>query len=337
MTDGNGLDGVVFVRGSYDKPGEVVPRRFLEVLSGSNAPFDTNGSGRLDLAQAITNPNNPLTARVIVNRVWHHIFGRGIVATIDNFGKLGERPTHPQLLDYLASQFIADGWSTKNLIRLMVTSRTYQMSSERSKPAHRLDPDNLLLQSMRVRRLDAEALRDGILAVSGNLDRRLYGESVPVHLTKFMNGRGKPAKSGPLDGDGRRSIYIAIRRNFLPSIALAFDMPIPFSTFGRRNITNVPAQSLTLMNDPFVIGQAAFWAAQVLELKTRSPAEKIDWMYQRAFGRRPHDWEVESAMILLHSQAKGHGLSESVALNDTKPWSDLAHALFNLKEFIYIF
>ena len=202
----------------------------------------------------------------MTNRVWSLLFGRGIVATVDNFGLLGERPTHPELLDYLASRFVEDGWSVKKLIRRIVLSSAYRMSSVRSARAVEIDPENRLLQSMRVRRLEGEAARDAILAASGRLDRTLYGKSVPVYLNRFMNGMGRPpGGSGPVDGNGRRSLYIAVRRNFLPSMLVAFDYPTPFSTFGRRNVTNVPAQSLTLMNDPFVLGQAAYWGNEALK------------------------------------------------------------------------
>ena len=337
MTDGNGLDGVVFIGGNYRKPGDTVPRRFLEILAGSDQPFNTDGSGRIEMAHAIAMPDNPLTARVMVNRVWHHLFGSGIVATVDNFGKLGDSPTHPELLDYLANRFAEEGWSIKQLIRLIVNSNTYRMSSHTTSDAREVDPNNRLLHSMRIRRLEPEAIRDGILAVSGRLDRKMYGAGIPVHLTRFMEGRGRPGESGPLDGEGRRSLYIALRRNFLPPMMLAFDMPVPFSTFGRRNVTNVPAQSLTLMNDTFVVNQAEFWATQILEQKLLTPTQKIRRMYQQAFGREPLNDELKAGITFLHNQAQAYGITEANALDDKRVWKDLCHALFNLKEFIYIF
>ncbi len=337
MTDGNGLDGVVFISGNYRKPGDTVPRRFLEILAGSDQPFNTDGSGRLELAHAIATPDNPLTARVMVNRVWHHLFGSGIVATVDNFGKLGNQPTHPELLDYLANRFADEGWSIKQLIRTLVNSNTYRMSSHTTADAREVDPNNLLLHRMRIRRLEPEAIRDGILAVSGRLDRKMYGAGIPVHLTRFMEGRGRPGASGLLDGDGRRSLYIALRRNFLPPMMLAFDMPVPFSTFGRRNVTNVPAQSLTLMNDAFVVAQAEFWATQMLEQKQLTPTQKIRRMYQQAFGREPLNDELKAGITFLHNQAEAYGITDPNPLDDKRVWTDLCHALFNLKEFIYIF
>src|SRR5262249_25621732 len=155
-------------------------------------------------------------------------------------------PTHPELLDYLAARFVRADWSVKKLIRELVLSSAYQMSSHPEQKAEQIDPQNLLLHRMRVRRLEGEVIRDSLLALSGQLDERLYGKPVPVPLPPFQDGRGRPM-SGPLDGDGRRSIYLAVRRNFLSSFLLAFDTPIPFSTVGRRTVSNVPAQALILM------------------------------------------------------------------------------------------
>ena len=266
MQDGSGTDDAVFIRGNPKTPGAVVPRRLLEALSGPDPLKIKVGSGRLELAQQMTDPAiTPFITRVYVNRVWHHLFGRGIVASVDNFGVLGETPTHPELLDYLASKFSDDGgfgWSTKKLIRTLVLTRAYQMSSAPDAKADEADPGNLLLHRMRIRRLEGEAIRDSILKVSGRLNPGMFGPSVPVYLTPFQDGRGRPG-SGPLDGDGRRSVYLAVRRNFLSSFLLAFDTPSPFSTVGRRTVSNVPAQALILMNDPFVHNQADVWAKRV--------------------------------------------------------------------------
>ena len=260
MLEANGIDEFLLVRGNSKTPGEPVPRRLLEALAGA-APLvaRSGGSGRLELAQAVLAPGNPLTARVMVNRVWQHLFGQGIVGSVDNFGVLGQAPTHPELFDYLADQFVREGWSIKRLIRTLVLSQTYQMTSHPA-AGDTVDPQDLLLHRMRIRRLEGEPLRDAILAVSGRLDLTQFGPSVPVHVTQYMEGRGRPA-SGPLDGNGRRSIYISVRRNFLSPMMLAFDAPIPFNTVGRRNVSNVPAQALILMNDPLVVQQAQLRAA----------------------------------------------------------------------------
>jgi hypothetical protein len=183
---------------------------------------------------------------------------------------------------------------------------------------------------MRVRRLEGEAIRDAMLALSGRLDPTMYGRSVPVYLTPFQDGRGRPA-SGPLDGNGRRSIYLAVRRNFLSSFLLAFDTPIPFSTVGRRTVSNVPAQALILMNDPFVHQQASLWAKRVLA-KDGTPQQRIGGMYVSAFGRPPTEAELRSCLDFLDHQAHlPGGKRDSQAV-----WADLAHVLFNVKEFIFL-
>ena len=186
--------------------------------------------------------------------------GRGIVSTTDNLGVMGEPPSHPELLDFLATEFIRQNWSMKSLIRRIALSATYRQESYPVKEFAAQDPDNRWLYHMPIRRLSGESIRDTLLCLSGRLDRTSYGASVPVHLTSFMTGRGQPSQSGPLDGNGRRSIYLESRRNFLSPFMLAFDTPIPFSTVGRRNVSNVPAQALILMNDPFVAEQAEKWA-----------------------------------------------------------------------------
>jgi hypothetical protein len=330
--EGTGVDERVFVRGSPKVAGERVPRRFLQAMCGESPIITNAGSGRLELARTVTDSNrNPFIARVAVNRVWHHLFGRGIVASVDNFGVLGEAPTHPELLDYLADRFVRDGWSVKRLIRDLVLSSTYRMASHGDPEADRADPQNLLLHKVRLRRLEGEVIRDAMLAVSGRLDRTAFGPSVPVHLTPFLDGRGRPDKSGPLDGDGRRSVYLAVRRNFLNPFLLAFDTPIPFSTVGRRQVSNVPAQALILLNDPFVHEQAAVWARTVCTKQAGTP-NRIAAMYRTAFGRDPTRPEVVACMDFVTTQAGRRGTTDA----DVKVWADLAHTLFNAKEFIYL-
>ena len=269
-------------RGDHRKLGEEVPRRFLEAIDSTR--YRSKLSGRRQLAEDVLRDDNPLSRRVIVNRIWHHMFGRGIVATPDNLGKLGEQPTHPQLLDYLATQFDDQmDWSVKKLIRAMVLSRTWQLSSKPSTAAVQADPDNKLLSHARVRRLEAEAIRDSLLAVSGRLDRTQFG--------------------GPVGGNSpRRSVYVSVIRNSLDPFLRAFDFPEPFSSTGRRDATNVPAQSLMLMNDPQITNYANAWvdraaAAQEngwpgLERGTSETrvsdavdAAQIDFMFQTAFAR----------------------------------------------------
>jgi hypothetical protein len=323
MQDGSGIDEPVFIRGQHKTPGPLVPRRFLEALSSDKHMNIRQGSGRLLLAEQMVDPNRtPLTPRVAVNRLWHHLFGRGIVATVDDFGVMGQPPTHPELLDYLASRFVREGWDLKRMIRALVLSRTYRQASTADATAEAGDPENKLWHRAMPRRLTGEAIRDTILHVSGRLDPTPFGPSVPVHLTEFQDGRGRPA-SGPIDGNGRRSIYLGVRRNFLSSFLLAFDTPAPFSTVGRRTVSNVPAQSLILMNDPFVQQQATLWAKREAA-EGGTPAQRIERMFFRALGRAPRPEEQAQCLEFL-----GQRPSEA-------DWSALAHALFNVKEFIYV-
>ena len=336
MTDGSPEDEYVFIRGNHRSRGAFVPRRNLEALGGEQAsrPGGESVSGRLELADHLLEESNPLPARVMANRVWHHLFGRGIVASTDNLGLLGAEPTHPELLDWLAVSLRDDGWSVKRLVRRIVLSDTWRAASEPSSAARKSDPENLLLQSQRVRRLEGEAIRDAVLTVSGRLDRTLYGPPVPVHLTDFMTGRGRPDKSGPLDGDGRRSVYLEVRRNFLNPFLLAFDGPIPASTEGRRTISNVPAQSLALMNDPFVQQQARLCAERMLR-REEAEEDRIRYLYRAMFARQPAHAEIESAVAFLQQQEEEHQKANAWE-PEVDAWADLAHALFMSKEFVFV-
>ena len=339
ILDGNGIDQYVLLKGSAARRGELSPRRFLEAIDGPSQPaWPQHSSGRRELADRVLDPANPLTSRVIVNRIWHHLFGRGLVPTTDNFGKLGESAADPvaqALLDTLAVRFREEGWSIKRLVKQIVTSSTWRMSSSRNERAAEKDPLNLLLHHYPLRRLEGEAIRDKLLTVSGRLDRTVGGPSVEVFITEFHDGRGKP-KSGPLDGAGRRSIYTRIRRNFLPSFLLAFDMPVPFQAMGRRNVTNVPAQALTLMNDPFVTEQATLWAKQTLRDESLPPEDRIDRMYWEAFARGPTAEERVTAVEFLATQAAEYGVSFADQPRHEATWADLAHALITTKEFIFV-
>lgn len=331
MMDGTGEDDRILIRGNSSKPGKVEPRHFLTAITGDTPMSIQRGSGRLELANQINDPNNPLTARVIANRIWHHLMGRGIVPTTDDFGVLGQRPSHPELLDHLAGEFVGDGRSIKRMIRRIVLSRSYQMSSQADPEAVEADPKNMLWHHRAPKRLEGEAIRDSLLALSGRLEPKQFGAPVPIHLTAFMDGRGRPGSSGPLDGDGRRSIYISVRRNFLSPFMLTFDSPVPFSSMGRRNVSNVPAQSLILMNDPFVVEQAKRWAERALKHGSQVEAN-IDWMYQSAFARNPTEMEKRVAMEFLGPSSKGSTDPSA----DRERWIHFAHALINTKEFIFL-
>ena len=306
ILEADAFDQPLFVSGNHKQPGEPVARRFLESIDAR--PYQTHQSGRLELANDLAGADNPFTARVAVNRIWHHLFGRGIVATTDNFGRLGKPPSHPQLLDYLAVRFVEEDWSVKQMIRLLVTSETFQLSSRASADAEKFDAPNHLLSHFRVRRLEAEAIRDALLAVSGQLDNTMYG----------------PGVSG---GSPRRSIYVSVRRNSLDPLLSVFDAPEPHTTRGRRDATNVPAQSLTLLNDPFVIKQARSWAdALMKDAVPVNDQQRLRRMLQAAFGREPTSAELEqSAQFLAELTSQNEQL-----------WQDFAQCLFNFKEFIYV-
>ncbi len=327
-------DQPLLVRGNHRNLGEVVPRTFLTAVD--NRPYPEPGLVRLHLAEAVAAPDNPLTARVAVNRVWRYLFGYGIVRTVDNFGRLGDPPSHPELLDYLAAGFVDDGYSIKRLVRRLVLSRAYRMSSQASARAAEIDPSNRLLQHANLRRLDAEAIRDAMLSISGRLDPTLYGPSIPVHYAARRGLTEGDPNNGPVDGDGRRSIYQEIRRNAHNPFLEVFDLPKPATTRGQRDTTNVPAQSLALLNSPFVVGQAAEWGRRLAEGEAASVDGRIAHMFVKVLARPPSAAERARVADYLDAVAEERGVNTSLLLYDAAVWQDVAHSLFNLKEFIFI-
>ncbi len=329
-----GFEQPVLVRGDCRKPGEVVPRRYVEVLSRPGVPFRPHGSGRLDLAERIADPDNPLTARVLVNRVWHHLFGTGIVRTPDDFGHVGELPSHPELLDHLAGRFVAEGWSVKRLVRSLLLTRTFRMSHIASAAGRGVDPQDRLLHHYPARRMEAEAIRDSILAASGRLDPALYGPSVQPYRDKPNPDRR--LFPGPLDGGGRRSVYIKANLMEGPGFLSVFNFPGGKVAQGRRDLTNVPAQALALLNDPFVVQQAGFWADRLVSSPAPSVSARLEQMFQAALGRPPTTPERERFEQAAADFAALHGVPPEHILQSREVWKDLAHTLFNLQEFLYI-
>ena len=334
LLDGNGEDESIHIRGNHrNRSDDVVPRGILAAF-GTLDTRDERGSGRLAMARKLTDPENPLLARVYVNRVWHHLFGRGIVETVDDFGVMGKAPTHPELLDYLAQQFMHNGWSTKWLIRELLLSSTYQMSSHPDPKHEAIDPTNRYWHRMPVRRLTGEVIRDHLLAVSGRLDRKQFGKSVTVHITPFMRGNRTPKASGPVDGDGRRSIYTEVRRNHLPAFLAAFDKPPPFMAIGRRTVSNSPTQSLILLNDPFVHEQALRWAKRLMNADAD---RRLATAFEQAFAREPERREVKMATAFLNQQQQVYTSDDATKQRATElAWRDLCHTLINVKEFIHV-
>ena len=329
--DENPRDIAIHQRGSHKNLGEEVPRQFLQVIAGEEQQPYRDGSGRLQLAEAMVSPENPLAARVLVNRLWKHHFGSGIVGTTDNFGRAGMRPSHPQLLDYLAGRLIEGGWSLKQMHRLMLLSSSYQMSSRSSEESSRIDPENKWLQHVRVKRLEAEAIRDAVLTVSGSLDKTVGGPGIAPYISRYQDGRGKPA-GGPLNGAGRRSIYQQVRRNFISPMFLAFDYPPPISTIGRRGASTVPSQALMMMNNEFIGREAEAWAKRLTE-EPSGRRQRIEAMFETAFGRLPDAEEVRDAEAFLDGQKVEY---TTFGDGDPRIWADLAHVLFNSTEFIFV-
>ncbi|QDT10318.1 DUF1553 domain-containing protein [Stieleria marina] len=283
-----GADQPLYLRGDHKQPVEKVPRRFLEAFDGT--PYQSKLSGRRELAASVLNESNPLTSRVIVNRIWHHLFGRGIVGTNDNFGRLGETPTHPELLDYLASEFrSSDDWSIKSMIRRIVTSDTWCQDAVSSAPAKTIDPTNKFYSHWSVTRLEAEAIRDAVLSVAGKLDAGMYGQAVA----------GKSS---------RRSVYVKVIRNALDPFLATFDAPVPFSSKGRRDVTNVPAQSLLMMNDSFVLDAARKFSGRSFKQDAiDDDRQRVGWLWREALGRRPTDEEIQSAIAFVESSSAMYG------------------------------
>ncbi len=332
--EGDGVAQPFYVRGDQTRPNGVVPRDYVQVLCPPDHAAPTTGSGRRELATWIASPQNPMTARVIVNRVWQWVFGRGLVATPDDFGHLGELPSHPELLDHLAAEFLADGWSIKRLVRRLVLTRTFQGHAVPTESARQWDPDNRLLAHWAPRRGEAEVIRDGLLAVSGRLDPTPYGPS--IHPFRELADTEKRLYEGPLDGDGRRSLYIKFQLMEAPRFLSAFNLPGGKLTQGRREASNTPAQSLAMLNDPLVWRLADHWAERLVAEPVGDPAARIERMFQRALGRNPTAEERERWLSALRSLAAARGVSDEGLSRDPALWADLAHAMFNLQEFLFI-
>jgi len=326
MGEGSRFSGNVYVRGSPHNLGDPVHGRNLTALGGQSG-------SRLDLAQQLTSSDNPLVARVMANRIWLQFFGRGIVPTPDDFGPMGQEPTHPKLLDWLATDFRENNWSVKSLIREIVLSQTYRQSSfthpgNSEAKIELADPQNILLHKMPVRRLQAEFIRDSMLSFSGRLDTRMFGKSIPIHRTAFMTGRGGRG-SGPLDGAGRRSIYGSVYRNFISPFMLAFDQPAPFGTKGRRSVSNVPAQSLALLNDPFIIEQCKLMGKNIFDQKGEE-SSSLQNLYATITGKELTQETEKKLTAFLESQ------STALGKKDQQVWADLAHVLINSKSFLFL-
>jgi len=318
-------DSPFFARGDIEKEKETVPRGIPDFLSqGQAAEIPADSSGRLELAEWIASPQNTLTARVAVNRVWRWLFGRGLVETVDNFGASGAAPSHPELLDYLAVQFVEDGWSVKNLIRRIVTSRVYQLDSIHAEANFEIDPDNKLLWRSNARRLDAETIRDSMLAASGQLDDSAQVGTMiskagdgPVGGQRYMVLTEEELATA--EGDFR-SIYLPIARNVQPEVLAVFDFAEPSIVLGSRDTTIVPPQALFLMNSAFVEEQATAMAQRIM--RESGFENRFSLACHLAWGRAPFPDELDAA--------------RAIGGEDLAAWTSICRALFASAEFLFV-
>jgi mono/diheme cytochrome c family protein len=344
-------DSPVFIRGEAENKGPIVPRRFLEVLSGPVRPEFKSGSGRLELAAAITSKNNPLTARVMINRIWLHHFGEGFVNTPDDFGTMSESPTHPELLDYLASRFMEEGWSITKMHKLIMMSSVYQQSSANNPRYALIDPQNRLLWRANIRRLEFEPLRDSLLAIGGSLDRMMYGHSVILNTEPYST---------------RRTIYGFIDRQSPADVLVNFDFANPDMTNGKRHQTTVPQQALFFMNSPLVVESAKKLVSRSDFSALSSDEERIRFLYLSLYQRLPSSEEIHlgldfisqqpsqervvsaapaafanprrpnAAMAANRPNVKRPGLQPQKSRAPLTAWQEYAHALVQGNEFSFV-
>ena len=310
----------IAIRGVVHNPGEITPRGLMQVAAIHPRPHIAEGeSGRRELADWIASAENPLTARVMVNRVWHWLFGRGIVESVDNFGSMGSLPTHPKLLDHLASSFIANGWSTKQLIRQITLSRIYRLSTDESPSGSAKDPANRLLWRMNRKRLDAEQIRDTLLFVSGALDQTAGGPNLLA---------GTKSEYGYTFASPRRSVYVPVFRNTLPEIFEVFDFADPNIQQGSRTSSTIASQALLLMNHPQVIQQSRAAAERMLGSGSSSVSSRLESAYLELLGRPPSDEEQRISLEFL-GELTDDGEAE-------QRWSMLYQALVQSVDFRFV-
>lgn len=330
IEDGESVAQPVFIRGDYNNPGEDAPKSFPAIL----ARFDTrptfNGSGRLQLAEWLVQPAHPLTARVMVNRLWQWHFGEGLVRTPDNFGKMGERPTHPELLDFLAQQFINSGWSVKAMHRMLMLSSAYQMSSINPQLAPDADADNRLLTRFNRRRLAVEELRDALLAIDGTLDLTMGGTLQKGRGTDGENNQGRLSLNP--EKLKRRMVYLPLRRANLPTLLNLFDFGDATSESGKRQFTNVATQALFWLNSDFLTERSADLAKALLDNKQLTDAARIERAYLRVLNRPPDKAETAQALNYIAGFMQKFPGERSAP----KAWQSFCRVLMAANDFIYV-
>ncbi|HQR33227.1 MAG TPA: PSD1 and planctomycete cytochrome C domain-containing protein [Blastocatellia bacterium] len=330
IEDGEPVAQKVFVRGDYNNAGEDAPKAFPAIL----APFDTkpnfSGSGRLQLAEWLVQPEHPLTSRVMTNRIWQWHFGEGLVRTPDNFGKMGERPSHPELLDFLAREFVKNGWSIKSMHRLIMLSSAYQMASLNPNLAENTDTDNRLLTRFNRRRLTVEELRDGLLAIDGSIDLTMGGSLQQGRGTDGENNQGRLSLNP--EKVKRRTVYIPLRRANLPTLLNLFDFGDATSMAGKRQLTNVSTQALFWLNSEFLAEQSGTLVKALLADGSLTEAKRIESLYMRVLNRNAEKDEIEQALKYI-SAFKQKASGENA---DHKAWQSFCHVLMASNDFLYI-
>jgi hypothetical protein len=337
VADRDVVDSIpLHIRGNHRQLGERIEKGFPDVMRDPHRKpiFSRRGSGRIELARWLASPEHPLTARVIVNRVWRWHFGRGLVASTENFGKLGDHPSHPELLDYLARWFIESGWSIKELNRLILSSSTYQMQSQHETPerALQIDPENALLWRFRIQRMEAEQARDSILACAGVLDSQLGGKSVPLRNRQFVFDH--TSIDHTRYESVRRTVFLPIIRNHLFSLLEQFDFPDPTMPGGDRQSTTVAPQALLLMNADWIL-DAASELAQRSEQAASLPIDRIDWLMMQTVGRPANEREREVYLQFVNAPTLPANIAGGSPAAASR-WELLAHNLLICNEFFYI-
>jgi len=330
IEDGDSVEQKVFVRGDYNNPGEAAPRGFPAILARYDTKPSFAGSGRLQFAEWLTQPGHPMTARVMVNRIWQWHFGEGLVRTPDNFGKMGERPTHPELLDYLAAQFVKSGWSIKAMHRMIMLSNAYRMSSVNQNVAEDADPDDRLLTRFNRRRLSVEEMRDGLLAIDGTLDLTMGGTLQTGRGTDGENNQARLSLNP--EKLKRRTVYLPLRRANLPTLLNLFDFGDATTVSGKRQLTNVATQALFWLNSEFLNERAQNVAQSLLDLKEANVAARLETAYARILNRRPDKDEVDQAL----SYIAGFKQKFAGEKADQKAWQSLCRVLMSSNDFVYV-
>jgi hypothetical protein len=324
VEDGERVEQRVFLRGDYNNLGPEAPKAFPLILAGHEQPEIKQGSGRVELAAWLTRPDHPLVPRVMANRIWQWHFGEGLVRTPDNFGKMGDRPSHPELLDYLAARFVEDGWSIKAMHRLILLSNAYQMSSEISEAAQAADPENRLWSRFPRRRLAVEEIRDGLLAIDGSLDTTMGGTLQSGFGTDSENSNDR--LSIRPETNKRRMVYLPLRRANLPTLLNLFDFGDATTASGKRTLTTVAPQALFMMNSEFVLERARVTAASVAD--EAGAITRLRRLYLKILGREPSAEESDADLTYVANFEKKRNREDA--------WSSLSRILMASNEFIYL-